>query len=84
MADAKKTGIKTTEFWLTLLANVLSLLYMAGLFATPSALGAGVALIATALANAGYTVSRGNVKAANASAGTPTNVAIATASDLTK
>lgn len=84
MADPKKTGWHTSEFWLTVAANLLSMLFLAGVIGNGGAVAQIAGLAAMALTNAGYSVSRGNVKAANASAGTPTNVAIATASDLTK
>ena len=66
MADPKKPGWKTTEFWLTLAASTLSTMYLLGVIGDASAVGKVAAVIALALTNAGYTVSRGKLKAANA------------------
>lgn len=58
-----KPGYKTTEFWLTAAATLLSMLYAAGVIGDAGASGKVAALVALALTNAGYTVSRGNAKA---------------------
>lgn len=64
----EKPGYKTTEFWLTLAATVLSLVFASG------ALGAGgvdlqiAGIIASVLGALGYTVTRGGVKKREAEA----------------
>ena len=63
-----RTGIRTTEFWLTATTSLVGLLIMSGIV-TPE--GAGTAnqitgFIVAALASLGYTVSRGIVKSKNA------------------
>lgn len=62
--NTPKPGWQTTEYWLTLAAVVVGLLTASGAIPTDSTLGKGVALVAAALAAAGYSWSRGNVKAA--------------------
>lgn len=57
-----KPGYKTTEFWLTLAAMVLTALYAAGAFSDASATGKVMALAAGVLGSLGYTVSRAIVK----------------------
>lgn len=58
-----KPGYKTTEFWLTLAAVLVGLLMASGVIGDGSALGKGLAFIASALASAGYSYARGIVKA---------------------
>jgi hypothetical protein len=55
-------GYKTSEFWLTTAATLIGILIASGAFADTSAVGKGVALIASALAAAGYSYSRALVK----------------------
>ena len=57
-----KAGYKTTEFYLTLAAMLLSGLYASGAIADASTTGKIVALIAGVLGSLGYTVSRTIVK----------------------
>jgi hypothetical protein len=64
MATTTKPGWLTSEFFLTALAHLISLLYLAGAIGSNTPTGQIAALIATALTNAGYSVARGNVKAA--------------------
>ena len=57
-----KTGWKTTEFWMTLGASLVGLLMASGLFVEGDIWMRGLGLAAAALANAGYSVSRGLAK----------------------
>jgi hypothetical protein len=59
-----KPGYKTTEFWLTLLAMVLSMLFAAGVFGEQSTVYRVLEVGAAVLAGLGYTVTRGGVKKA--------------------
>lgn len=61
--SAIKSGYKTTEFWLTLVTNVLALL--AATTPVTSPLGKYIAVIAGALTTVGYTLSRAQVKSYN-------------------
>ena len=63
-----KPGYKTSEFWLSLAAVVVGLLYAAGVVADGSAFDKVLALAASLLGALGYTVSRGGVKKASAAA----------------
>ena len=65
MADPKKPGWKTSEFWLTLITNLLSTAYLIGLIGDTGAAGKIAAFAVMALANLGYTVQRGKLKASN-------------------
>jgi membrane protein implicated in regulation of membrane protease activity len=59
------SGIKTTEFWLSLLAVILGALATGGLFDSPEVPGwiaKVVGLAVSILATLGYTASRGIVK----------------------
>lgn len=58
---ASKPGYKTTEFWLTLLAAVVTALYSSGAIVNPRLVGV-IGLVATVLGALGYTVVRGGVK----------------------
>jgi len=60
-----KPGYKTTEFWLTFAAMVLSLLFAAGLFGEQSAVYKVLEVGAAVLASLGYTVTRGAIKKAS-------------------
>ncbi len=62
-AVAVKPGYKTTEFWLSLAATLVSTLYASGTIGDGSTWGKALALVATALTAAGYSVSRGKAKA---------------------
>jgi hypothetical protein len=55
-------GYKTSEFWLTAAATLVGMLIASGAFADAGAAGKGLALIASALAAAGYSYSRALVK----------------------
>ena len=57
-----KPGFKTTEFWITVVVTVVSLLLASGAFEEASGVGKVLALAAAALASAGYSVARGVVK----------------------
>jgi hypothetical protein len=58
-----KNGWKTTEFWLTLLANVVGVLLMTNVIPTESPWIKVATVVSMVLANLGYTYSRGLVKA---------------------
>lgn len=61
-----KPGYQTTEFWLTLLAMLMSMAYASGLIGETSAGYKWLTLIAGVLTSLGYTVTRGAVKKAAA------------------
>lgn len=58
-----KPGWKTTEFWLTVAAQVVGMLLASGVVHDGSGFAQALGVAATALAAAGYSVSRGKVKA---------------------
>lgn len=70
MADPKKPGYKTTEFWLTLVAMIITALYSSGLLDMTPKIAGVIGLVATVLTALGYTVVRGSVKKENAKSGT--------------
>jgi hypothetical protein len=74
-----KPGYKTSEFWLMLAAQVLTLLFAAGVVAEGSTLHKVLALAASVLGALGYAVVRGAVKktvaAATAVSAAPDNSA---------
>ena len=57
-----KPGIKTTEWWLSLVAVLASLVLGSGLIVAGSTLEGVVTFIAGVLTSMGYTVSRGLAK----------------------
>lgn len=57
-------GYKTTEFWLTLLANLMSALVLCGVVADGTPWAKVVAVITMMLASLGYTAARATVKKA--------------------
>jgi len=57
-----KPGYLTTEFWLTLLAQLIGILYQAGMIHDGTVFGKIIALVVMALSAAGYAVSRGLAK----------------------
>lgn len=57
-----KPGYQSTEFWLTALAHVLTLLVMSGAFPSESVWEKVAAFALSALAQLGYSVSRGIAK----------------------
>lgn len=57
-APATKPGYKTTEFYLTVAAMVLSVMYASGAFSDASTTGKAMALIAGILSSLGYAVAR--------------------------
>lgn len=61
-----KPGYKTTEFWLSLAATILTALYASGAIkeGSDSSVVKAVALAAAALTALGYSVSRGMAKKA--------------------
>jgi hypothetical protein len=59
---APTKGYKTTEFWLKLLALVITALYASGAIPTDSTAAKITAIAATMLGALGYTVSRTLVK----------------------
>ena len=54
-----KAGYKTTEFWLTVVASIVGLLFASGVIAEGSDLDKIMGMGATVLAGMGYSVSRG-------------------------
>ena len=58
----EKPGYKTSEFWLTFLAMLLSMLFAAGVFGEQSNAYRVLEVGAAVLAGLGYTVTRGVVK----------------------
>ena len=59
-----KPGYKTTEFWFSVVAAIVGLLFAAGVVPTGSTFEQVLSLVATILAALGYTVSRAIAKAA--------------------
>ena len=75
-----KPGVKSTEFWLSLLAVILGALTTAGLFDDPSMptwAGKVVGLAISVLAALGYTASRGLVKSSELKAAAAKELAAA-------
>jgi len=62
MEDEPKKGIKTSEFWFSVVAAIAGLLYASGVIAPDSGGDKILGLVATVLAAMGYTVSRGIAK----------------------
>ncbi len=60
-----KSGVKTTEFWITLVLVVLGAVLAAGLLPEDSAAARIVGAILAAAASFGYSVSRGLAKQKN-------------------
>jgi len=60
----KKSGWKTTEFWMASVATLVGILYASGVISPEGASGIekGIAFVAAALASLGYSASRGKVK----------------------
>lgn len=59
-----KPGYKTTEFYLTLIGNLVGILLLAGVFPVDSALGKVLGAASLVLSNLGYGISRAMVKSA--------------------
>ena len=57
-----KPGYKTTEFWLSAAATLISLAFASGVISEGSQIEKVVGFIAAALASLGYSVSRGIAK----------------------
>ena len=57
-----KAGYKTTEFWLTVTATILGLLFASGLISDGSQADKIFGMASTVLASMGYSVSRGIAK----------------------
>ena len=57
-----KPGWRTTEFWLTVAATAVGLLYASGVIAPESGADRWLGLIAGSLSALGYSVSRGLAK----------------------
>ncbi len=58
-----KPGYKTTEFWFSVIAALVGLLFASGAISTGSQLDQVLGLIATILSALGYSVARGIAKA---------------------
>lgn len=63
-----KTGIKTTEFWFSLAAAVMSQLYAQGILGNGGTVATVAGTIATVLTVLGYTVSRASSKSTHTEA----------------
>lgn len=59
---ASKPGYKTTEFWLSLVATLIGLLWASGLISEGSTADKVIGFVAAALGQFGYAVSRGLAK----------------------
>jgi hypothetical protein len=57
-----KPGWQTTEFWLSLAATAVGLLFASGVLAPESGAERWLGLVASALTSLGYSVSRGLAK----------------------
>ena len=57
-----RRGYLTSEFWLSTVAAVVSMLYAGGIVGTGTGLDHALGLVAAGLAAAGYSVSRGKAK----------------------
>ena len=66
-----KPGYKTTEFWLTAAASIVGLVLASGLLQVEGEAFRIVGLGAAVLTSLGYSVSRGQAKAADARASDP-------------
>ena len=62
MEDEPKLGIKTSEFWFSVVAAIAGLLYASGVIAPESGGDKILGLVATILSAMGYTISRGIAK----------------------
>jgi hypothetical protein len=62
MNDEAKPGYKTTEFWMTIAAFVVSALYGSGVVSEGTAMDKALAVAAMVLGSLGYAVSRGLAK----------------------
>lgn len=60
--DKTKPGYKTTEFWLTVAANLIGATLASGLVVEGSQLAQGLGLATVVLSNLGYTYTRAKVK----------------------
>lgn len=57
-----KAGWRTTEFWLTVAANLVSLLFASGIVSSGGTMDRVLGLVAMVLASLGYSISRGMAK----------------------
>ena len=57
-----KAGYKTTEFWLTVIATVLGLLFASGIVSDGSQADKILGMASTVLATMGYSISRSIAK----------------------
>lgn len=62
MNDETKPGYKTTEFWMTIAAFIVSALYGSGIIAEGTAMDKALSVGAMILTSMGYAVSRGLAK----------------------
>ena len=67
MSTPTKPGFKTTEFWLTTVAQIVGLLMTSGAFGDESVVMKALGVAAMVLSTLGYSVSRGMAKKAEAS-----------------
>jgi len=66
MAQARKPGYRTSEFWLSLCALILGALIASGYVGDESTAGKVMAFAASAFTALGYNISRGMTKKAEA------------------
>lgn len=57
-----KPGWRTSEFWITVVANLINLAVQSGLFPDEGTIGKGLAFVSAALATLGYSAARSAVK----------------------
>ena len=60
---APKPGYRTSEFWLSAAAMIISQLYASGVVGEGSTLSKAIALVASILTALGYTIARAKAKA---------------------
>lgn len=70
MAESVKPGWKTTEFWLTVAAMIVTMLLASGVWTVDSTWGKILSGLAAVLASAGYSIARAGTKKAASAAPT--------------
>lgn len=77
-------GYKTSEFWITVVVQIVGTLIASGVFAEVSPMGKALAFAAMALSGLGYSASRTGVKKADAIATAVKGQAVELITDLTE
>jgi hypothetical protein len=62
MSENVKPGWQTTEFWLTVIAGAVSMVFASGIVETGTMIDKALGIVAIVLASLGYSVSRGLAK----------------------